>query len=625
MEDNVTEKNSQQIEDTTKFDFRVAQDSEEDNDLYLSSCIICLVGFEEKVLRKLVSMIRRGGGTRLILLSEKLTHIILGSPSDVEKKDVRRLASCGVINVVNATWLEESDQAKRELPVSSRHHSCAFMIPKGSTSSCMDTSVAVHGVKKVDSILVASYVTNSHVMGDKMSTSKLLSDEKRKINGSCTTFNELKDGVTRCEHSHEQSTVGSKQKDERKLRSALYFLNGKATFKGKTFCFSSSFPIEPRAEVIEWVNGGGGIMLDDQAKNANFIVECHGLPQVLPSSTSQSTAVSTHWIRSSLEVGCMQDVSSHILYSPLHCHIPLPGFEGLRFCVSQYEEKERTLLKNLCFVLGSKFTEKLTNKVTHLLCKFTNGPKYEAARRKGIQTITAEWITECISHDKLVPPNSFQPRPVTLQDKVAGLCTVSQHPTQAVDMISSLSQSQSQTHGLMQNSRMNFVSNRSQRSEDSSPDRKRSKLSEYDGIIDASKRNEELEVHEEDHKTVSDVIDAIDDLLAQSDKSKIQDLKSPGMPESERSIFVADHPNISQRHVNSHTAYGILSHLSIQPEKQDSTSHTPNRTRSSAPYDAFSETQTESQVVGYEEDLSGRQKIIERVRSQSLTLTPDIK
>lgn len=34
-------------------------------------------------------------------------------------------------------------------------------------------------------------------------------------------------------------------------------------------------------------------------------------------------------------------------------------------------------------------------------------------------------------------------------------------------------------------------------------------------------------------------------------------------------------------------------------------------------YDNFSETQTDSQVVGYEEDLTGRQMLIDRVRTRS--------
>lgn len=92
----------------------------------------------------------------------------------------------------------------------------------------------------------------------------------------------------------------------------------------------------------------------------------------------------------------MLDVGSHILYSPLPCQVPLPRFESFRFCVSQYEAKDRQLLRNLCFTLGAKFVEKLTKKVTHLLCKFSSGDKYDAACRWGITVVTSEWISECV-------------------------------------------------------------------------------------------------------------------------------------------------------------------------------------------------------------------------------------
>jgi topoisomerase (DNA) II binding protein 1 len=73
------------VEETNEMqvDSHVAQDSEaEDDDLYLSNCRISLVGFEEKELSRLVMMIRDGGGSRHVMLSERLTHIILGAPSE---------------------------------------------------------------------------------------------------------------------------------------------------------------------------------------------------------------------------------------------------------------------------------------------------------------------------------------------------------------------------------------------------------------------------------------------------------------------------------------------------------------------------------------------------------------
>ncbi|XP_031745442.1 DNA topoisomerase 2-binding protein 1-A-like isoform X1 [Cucumis sativus] len=180
--------------------------------------------------------------------------------------------------------------------------------------------------------------------------------------------------------------------------------NGKSScvFKGKIFCFSSSFPEDRRAEIVEWINQGGGEVVEDHMKQkVHFTVECHG---GIPRSTDvHSTYVSSHRVRSCLEDGCLWDTNGHIFYSPLPCCVPLPGFENIRFCVSQYDDKDRVLLRNLCFVLGAKFVEKLTKKVTHLICKFTDGTNYEAACKWGKQCITAEWIYECVS--QIFPPD----------------------------------------------------------------------------------------------------------------------------------------------------------------------------------------------------------------------------
>ena len=68
----------------TNFDGCVADDSQsEDSDLYLSECRILLVGFEASEMRRLVNMIRRGGGSRYVLFNDKLTHIVVGTPSEM--------------------------------------------------------------------------------------------------------------------------------------------------------------------------------------------------------------------------------------------------------------------------------------------------------------------------------------------------------------------------------------------------------------------------------------------------------------------------------------------------------------------------------------------------------------
>ncbi|KAK1267690.1 hypothetical protein QJS04_geneDACA000015 [Acorus gramineus] len=436
----------------------IANDSEaEDSDLYLSNCRIFIVGFEAHEMRKLVNMVRKGGGSRHLLLSEKLTHIVVGTPSEIERREVRRLASWGVINAVCSAWLEDSYRAKKELTVSQKYIALDLFFPKGQ-----------------------------------------------------------------------------------------------------------------RGEIVEWVKRGGGLMVGDQGKDeVQFIIAAHG-SMLKSTSLPQCTVVSTHWIRFCLEEGCMQDVGRHVLYSPLPCHVPLPGFEMIRFCISQYEEKDRLLLKNLCYILGSRFTEKLSRKVTHLLCKFTNGPKYEAACKWGIQSVTSDWITDCIRQNKLVPLDPFRPKEVTSQDKEAQVCTTSQYPTQAAGMASgdTLSQlNESQAPNISTERTGNTV------------------IVVYVLILDRSvpqnvttyrsdsTKTKNLEDAREVPDAVPDVAAVIEDLLAESDMVRV--------------------------------------------EKQEDPSSTSVPENNQITCDNFSETQTESQVVGYEEDLSGRQKIIDRVRTQS--------
>uniref|UniRef100_A0A0E0R570 BRCT domain-containing protein n=1 Tax=Oryza rufipogon TaxID=4529 RepID=A0A0E0R570_ORYRU len=572
-------------------DSHVAEDSEaEDDDLYLSNCRISLVGFEEKESSRLVMMIRNGGGSRHVMLSERLTHIILGAPSEEEKKEVRRLAAWGVINVVKATWLEDCNKAKKEVKVSPSYVANE-LLAKEFSCAVMEKTVMreTKAAKNSGGIFHIPTVNDLH---DKQLGNDL-SSERKSARGKHETMNSNRT-ATKSAISSQQNGVASTSEYHPKFQVNSSAINRQSsrssnTFKGRIFCFSNSFSHDRRAQVVDWVREGGGIMVDDaQSTVVDFIIESHGQNSMLRDS-SHSTAVSTHWIRSCLEEGCFQDVGSHPIFSPLCCRIPFPGFEDFRFCVSQYEEKDRLLLKNLCFILGSKFTEKATKKVTHLICKFASGPKYEAYYSRGIPTITAEWLFECVRQDRIVPFDQFQPKPPTSQDRDAGLCTVSQYPTQAAKTISRFDCSESHTESQLPRSSSKYNSgNASVNEEPNDPGvSKRRRLSEFGKANDTSGnigRTEELQ----DSTPVPDVADAIEDLLVQSSK-----------------IFAPDDSVLNQDQENTHS-FGISRHWLNMPQKLHSTPDTKvqsgnSATTSAAPpaaataYYPFSETQTESQ------------------------------
>ncbi|KAL6560544.1 hypothetical protein OROGR_004103 [Orobanche gracilis] len=587
----------------------VADDSQcEGDDLYLSECRILLVGFEPSELRKLIEMVRLGGGSHYMSFNQKLTHVIVGNPSENEIKEVRSHTAIGVVYTVKTTWLEECTFIKKEVPVLQSHIAYDLFLPKDPINFNRKPAASMSVSKKGGSSISQ---TMDNVLVAKNSQFKVSSDLKQEAN----------------------------LKVQSGLSKGIRHIKSSTVFKGKLFRFSSSFPQEQRPEIVRWINEGGGeVVGDQQKKNVHFIVERHGAVSSL-TSTVRSTYVTTHWVHSCLEDGCLLDVSSHILYHPLPCRIPLPGFEGYRICVSRYDTKERHLLRNLCYVLGARATEKLTKKVTHLLCKFADGEKYEAAYRCGIHVVTAEWMYECATQlllmmrqNKVVDLERFRPKELTSQDRRAGLYSVSQYPMQCTKMTSDISQESSplqdlrnmqtiaSTVGCMERDEENYSRNGSKRARVSGNDSIKCPQSR-ESTIDVDK-SLNMKTTTENNATenigeaslVPDVAAAIEDLLEQT--SKIQDRKSQGTSGHHENFLFSNSAMPGQMHAaDQESIKGPSKHWLNRIEKRDDNPYAeaaPTNT-----YDGFSETQTDSQVVSYEEDLTGRQMIIDRVRTLS--------
>lgn len=50
--------------------------------LHFTGCRIFLLGFDASEMRRLVNLVRDGGGTRHMEMNETITHVILGSPPE---------------------------------------------------------------------------------------------------------------------------------------------------------------------------------------------------------------------------------------------------------------------------------------------------------------------------------------------------------------------------------------------------------------------------------------------------------------------------------------------------------------------------------------------------------------
>ncbi|XP_059077027.1 uncharacterized protein LOC131033660 [Cryptomeria japonica] len=420
----------------------------EENDLYLESCRIMLVGFEHVEMRKLVRMVWSGGGSRYMSFNEKLTHIIVGRPSEIEMKEIRKLTMWGVVNAVKPLWLEDCTRSRREVDVSEKHIFSEKTSFHGIESHKRPKSV-VSNLSSQEQNCIAS-LDNSK--SGSVFIEKIIPLENQSWeacnNESLNTKASLESNLNSEDASGQKSVLQEKMNEMNYPNqsefgcASVQHTNSSVSktsnvFKGCRFGFSKSFPENLKNEIVAWVHQGGGFLVDDAMnKKVDYIIERHGSRVDTVSYSPHATFVSSHWIRYCLEEGSMLDVGSHILYKPVTCQIPLAGFESMRFSVSQYEEKDRILLRNLCYILGAKFTGKLNKKVTHLLCLYAGGPKYEAACTWGIEAITADWIYECVKQNKVLSLHAFRPREMPGEDGNVRSFDMTQYPAQVAHLAS---------------------------------------------------------------------------------------------------------------------------------------------------------------------------------------------
>ncbi|CAK9864658.1 unnamed protein product [Sphagnum jensenii] len=196
-------------------------------------------------------------------------------------------------------------------------------------------------------------------------------------------------------------------------------------FGGSVFGFSDDISPDQRLAIAKQIVAGGG-SLDQKSKRLDFLVVSHGIRPVALCSPNVRQ-ISTHWISQCLQEATMLDPDSHVVFRPLQCQVPLSGFQDLRFCTSQYSERDRKLMRKLCHVLQAKFMANFNSKISYLLCKFQGGEKYESARRLGIPCVTENWLYACVEQNKVVPVDGFQPRELTAADKEHFKIYMTQH------------------------------------------------------------------------------------------------------------------------------------------------------------------------------------------------------
>ncbi|XP_018018970.1 DNA repair protein XRCC1 isoform X2 [Hyalella azteca] len=95
------------------------------------------------------------------------------------------------------------------------------------------------------------------------------------------------------------------------------------------------------------------------------------------------------------------------LDTPSSSDVPFRSIlRGVIYTMSGYKNPQRSKLRDKMADMGASYRPDWTDDCTHLICAFTNTPKYRAVRGKG-HIVTHRWIEECALFKKKMPLKKY--------------------------------------------------------------------------------------------------------------------------------------------------------------------------------------------------------------------------
>ncbi|KAL2873866.1 regulator of Ty1 Transposition [Colletotrichum sp. CLE4] len=166
-------------------------------------------------------------------------------------------------------------------------------------------------------------------------------------------------------------------------------------FRDKEVMLSKDLSITPRSlEVVkQLINNGGGKVVDDVDDCDYFICQYRDGEQYVKAAQSGKDIGNLSWLYHLITHNEWTSPLRRLLHYPVPKN-GIPGFEGLKICLSNYGGDARIYLENLIKATGATYTKTMKAENTHLITARSSSEKYEAAKDWNIETVNHLWIEE---------------------------------------------------------------------------------------------------------------------------------------------------------------------------------------------------------------------------------------
>ncbi|OLN85288.1 BRCT-containing protein 1 [Colletotrichum chlorophyti] len=166
-------------------------------------------------------------------------------------------------------------------------------------------------------------------------------------------------------------------------------------FQGKGVMFSWDLSITPRSLDIvkQLVVNGGGRVVQDVDDCDYFVCQYRDGEQYVQAAQSGKDVGNLSWLYYLITHNEWTSPLRRLLHYPVP-RDGIPGFKGLKICLSNYGGDARIYLENLIKAAGATYTKTMKAENSHLITARSSSEKYEAAKDWNIETVNHLWIEE---------------------------------------------------------------------------------------------------------------------------------------------------------------------------------------------------------------------------------------
>jgi hypothetical protein len=386
------------------------------DDEYLDSCQILLLGLSSADIARAISYICSGGGTRVHEYRNTVTHIVsrsMDAITDHMRLQQRFIQATNAISFAppptfNLTgsfalaipclrleWLEDCFSQKRYL--SPDAYSLANLFSEPMHSSKRTRPPEVNFTSFIEGLNTERELkANSDKHSSNLPNEDIMSGISMSLHGSNSSNAESKPLIPVISRLPSLSERLAKKQEDKQVG---IFSN--MHFGVVQFGFGDRVNFKKQIKLL------GGIVfenLTESSKLINVIICLTRLPTLCVMSSNGTFLANKKWLEACVKDNILHHPHSSLLYSPIPPADKLqPIFRGFIISQSVFKNEERALVGHLIEKLGAKLTDGFSRTNTHLICKQPSGEKFQRAVTFATPVLSFQWVLDSATHGQVQP------------------------------------------------------------------------------------------------------------------------------------------------------------------------------------------------------------------------------